>query len=171
MSLRAESIPPDAWQSIGEVLIQSIMLNFQVGGRPEQWPQSKRAQFKNSVDGEGSHKTLVDTGALMNSGRADVGTNFVDVTWGQGLPYAVAQNFGADINQTVTERQRAFFWAKWYESDGTIPAFKAMALAKTLHIVLPQRKFMRIQDEDVQTILNILRNYIINNQNFPITIS
>ncbi|MBL7818596.1 MAG: hypothetical protein JNL70_26590, partial [Saprospiraceae bacterium] len=57
------------------------------------------------------------------------------------------------ITQTVTDRQRAFFWAKHYEAKAASQAvlaerWKRMALSKTLTIVMPQRQFMPKPNEN-----------------------
>jgi phage gpG-like protein len=170
MQLRMENIPSDIWQSIGELIIESVHQNFLVGGRPEQWVESKHVMSHSGpqIAEPAFTRTLIGTGVLMNSEKMRVGGNFVEVTWGEGLPYAKIHQFGGVIDQTITDQQRRFFWAKYYSSENEM--FKAMALSKTLHIVIPQRRYLRIQDEDLIEITNYLRNYIINNQKYSITI-
>lgn len=46
--------------AIGETLVNSILKNFDEGGRPDKWPESKRVQKKGG-------QTLVDTAVMKNS--------------------------------------------------------------------------------------------------------
>lgn len=45
---------------IGETLVNSVLKNFDEGGRPEKWEESKRAQREGG-------QTLVDTAVMRNS--------------------------------------------------------------------------------------------------------
>jgi len=60
---------------------------------------------------------------------------------GSKVPYANIHQHGGSIDQTqtVTDKQRGFFWAMYYQMDDD--KYKAMALADTLtiHIDMPAR--------------------------------
>ena len=64
----------------------------------------------------------------INQYRVDVVVNAV---------YAAVHEYGGTF--TVTERQRGFFWAKWYQSGD--PMWKALALSATYTI--PPRPYLR----------------------------
>lgn len=88
---------------------------------------------------------LVKTGQLRRSLRTAHGPNYFEIY--TDVPYAQIHNEGGTITQTVTPKQRAFFWAKYYaalkaRSATEASMYKGMALAKTLHIKIPKRQFM-----------------------------
>jgi len=81
------------------------------------------------------------SGHLRRSLRLTSGRGYFEV--GTSLPYAKAHNEGAII--TVTDRQRAFFWAKHSKAKRRKRAdeaemWKRMALSKK--ITIPKRQFM-----------------------------
>ena len=59
---------------------------------------------------------------------------------GTTVPYLPIHHHGGTIRQTVTEKQRAFFWAMAYQTSDE--KFKAMALSTELTIHIPQRPVM-----------------------------
>lgn len=62
---------------------------------------------------------------------------------------------GAKISKTA--KQKAFFWAKWYESGQTDTKWKALALSKSAFIVLPKRPFLAPAiDQGLNSIYDIL---------------
>lgn len=85
----------------------------------------------------------------------------VSVTYGFDLsvvPYARIHEEGGTYTQTVTPKQRAFFWAQ-YKRTGQ-DKFVAMALSKTLTVTMPARPFLKkgIQeffDTDLQTLVDL----------------
>jgi phage gpG-like protein len=165
MAARLEAIPQSVFQTIGEMFIESIHMNFDVEGRPIQWPPSKAAL-------EEGRKTLTKTGALRNSGQIEeITPNSVTVTWGNGLPfdYGVVHQFGDSWTATPTEKQRKFMWAKWYQNKAATQ-YKGSALAKTWNIHLPARRFFNLQDDFLQSAGEVMRQYIINGQTEGITI-
>jgi len=57
------------------------------------------------------------------------------------MKYAAIHNDGGTITQTITAKQRKFFWAKFYETGD--PVWKARALRKgNVKIEMPKRQFM-----------------------------
>lgn len=70
---------------IGETIRSSVVYNFEVGGRPEKWPESNRAILQ---DGQ----TLVDTGRLRTSINYQAGRDRVEV--GTNVVYAAIHQFG-----------------------------------------------------------------------------
>lgn len=92
-----------------------------------------------------SRAVLVKSGALRRSLRMRAGNDYFEIY--SEMPYAKAHNEGATIIQTVTPRQKKFFWAMYYKElkyGGYSQAsmWKGMAMSKTLTIKIPKRKFM-----------------------------
>ncbi len=90
---------------------------------------------------------LVKSGALRRSLRMSVSGTVISIH--TDMPYAQGHNEGAKITQTVTPRQRRFFWAMHYKAkktkrDKEAGMWKSMALATTININLPKRQFMDI---------------------------
>ncbi|MBK9458291.1 MAG: phage virion morphogenesis protein [Sphingobacteriales bacterium] len=105
-------------------------------------------------------------GILSKSGnlRRSIRTTKVtedNVTVGTYKKYAQIHNEGGTITQTPTPKQRKFFWAKYYASEKTNEAWKGAALAKQIHITIPQRKFIG----NSQTLDNEIDDHILNELN------
>lgn len=142
-----------ALEKSGLWMLQSIQRNFEVGGRPS-WPESKRLP----VGG----RTLIDSGALYESGEYSVSGNTTTVTWGRGIPYAGIQNYGGTVNPTITDKSKKFFWAMFYQSGEEF--WKWMALkpeGEVLTVNIPARRFMMFQDEDIDKITEFFRDYAV----------
>lgn len=113
--------------------------------REEEKRQQERVRSgKRRTRGRNPRKTkgrsiLVGTGELKKSIRIlRRGNN--SVTVGSSLPYAGIHNEGGNIIQTPTEKQKAFFFAKYKETENEI--YLQMATAKQLKIRIPKRKFL-----------------------------
>jgi phage gpG-like protein len=138
---------------IAQLLENSVRRNFQEGGRPDKWPASKRADDQAAYGSE-SGQTLIDTARLMNSivgmgdpDRVRVGTN---------VEYAAAHNFGVDqeITQQVREHVRRITRAFGREIPLTEVTVKPHQ--RKVHMQLPARPFMLIQDEDWDDIADVV---------------
>lgn len=138
---------------IAELLENSVRQNFRAGGRPEKWPRSKRAD-RDAGYGEGSGQTLLDTAVLMNS-IVGVGDK-VSVQVGTNVPYAAAHNFGVDkeITQQVREHVRRITQAFGKPIDLTEVRVKSHS--RKMHMNLPAREFMLVQDTDWEDIEDIV---------------
>lgn len=108
---------------------------FKNGGRINKWKQRDRSNEKGKKKGA----TLVRSGALKRSVRI-IRASASEVVIGSDVPYAKIHNEGGMINQQVTAKQRAFFWAKYKATKNEM--YKRMALAASLEIKMPQRQFM-----------------------------
>ena len=129
----------DASEAIAQLLENSVRQNFRDGGRPEKWPRSKRAD-RDAGYGEKSGQTLVDTARLMNSITSEGDKTSVRV--GTNVEYAAAQQ----ISQQVREHVRRITQAFGKPIDMT--AVQVKAHSRKVHMELPQREFMLIQEED-----------------------
>lgn len=107
-----------------------------IDSRFERWPRRKT--------GNDGRAVLVKTGALRRSLRMRVGKTWVEIY--TTVPYAKAHNEGDTIVQTVTARQRRYFWAMHAQTKKTggrdAELWRRMALSTTITIKLPKRQFM-----------------------------
>lgn len=142
---------------IAQLLENSVRRNFREGGRPDKWQASKRADGDAGY-GNKSGQTLVDTARLMNSivgvgdhDSARVGTN---------VAYAAAHNFGIDkeVTQQVREHVRRITQA--FGKPVEMKAVTVKAHSRKLHMKLPAREFMLIQDEDMEDIADVITGNI-----------
>ncbi len=74
----------------------------------------------------------------------DISSDRIKITKGTKVPYRIHQ-YGGQIEQNVTEKQKAFFWAMAMQTGDE--KFKAMALSGTLSIKIPKRPFMPEESE------------------------
>lgn len=105
--------------------------------RYERWQRRK-----GNPDGRA---VLVKSGALRRSLRLRVGRTWFEIS--TGMKYAKAHNEGGTIVQTVTPRQRRYFWAmsakhKKLGQPDAAEMWRRMALSETLTIKMPKRQFM-----------------------------
>lgn len=127
---------------IGIIATSKHMIN--PGGRTNA-VDSKRIT---SRSGRTARSLAPQGGALTPSGSREQirsikgATDGVKGEFGSRVDYLPTHEFGATINQTVTARQIAFFWAKWFESGEDVwkaSALKFMHKSKTLQITVPAR--------------------------------
>jgi phage gpG-like protein len=135
----------DEMKQIMSYQMGSVLDTLAQGGKPP-WARTKaRAiarlhdRFANTIHGESD-----ETSATIKGG---------------GTPDAFAHQFGADFLEIVTPKQRGFFWKRFYDTGDEM--WKAMALSKSLHIVIPQRSFMEFQEEDKEYIANLFKARLI----------
>jgi len=70
----------------------------------------------------------------------------VEVTAGEGVPYAAIQNNGGTITVKMTDKMRKYFWYMYKQTGKGM--WKGLALTKkeTLTIKIPQRQFIGNSD-------------------------
>lgn len=140
----------DAGRAIATVLENSVRQNFEEGGRPNKWQESKRAR-------EQGGQTLRDTDRLYNSITAafDAANNQVRV--GTNVVYAPAHHFGA--HQTVVQhvREHVAIRNQAFGRPMTPRPVTVRAHDRTMPLKLPARPFMMIQSEDWETIGDIVQ--------------
>lgn len=146
-----------ALDEAGLYMLQSIQRNFEMGGRPTEWPPLKR---QSGVSG--FNRPLMDTGALYNSGEYKIVGTEMTVTWGRGLPYAWIQNFGGTTHPVVSLKMKKFFWAMYFETEEEFWKFMALKpVGEVLTIEIPARMFMMFQDSDIEHITGLFANYAV----------
>lgn len=167
------------YKQAGAIMMKSVRDNFQAEGRynrggkdfeggSDKWTDlSDLTKLSRSMRGKYPGRILQVTGMLRNSISYEASNDGVRIfSAAPAGVYGHALQYGADITQTVTPKQRKFFWYMHYtvnkiakskrgkgKSKQRIsnPAFMRMALAKQLHIKLPPRPFLVIQPEDYVT--------------------
>ncbi len=100
-------------------------------------PWVKRAET------ETGHKILSSSLALRNSIKVKEATlNRIEITAGEGLPYAAIHNNGGTITVRVTEKMKKYFWAMYYKTENVY--WKNCALSTKSHftIQIPKRQFI-----------------------------
>jgi len=167
MASRLAFVPREAWEDVGGIVAEYNRQTFEVGGRPVAWPPSQAALREN-------RKTLVKSGKLKNSIQvSDIGPFHVVVSGGEGAPYGMAHQFGFDGVQPVTEKQRGFFWSKYYESKGTgdsalggkttetgeAQKWKRMALSTSLRVHVIKREWFNVPQNLGRVIADYLGKY------------
>jgi len=78
----------------------------------------------------------IHSGHLLESGHVETSNAGAEVVF--DAVYAAVHEYGLP-NQPITDRQRRFFWAMWYEERDSM--WKALALSETYTI--PARPYLR----------------------------
>jgi phage gpG-like protein len=120
-------------------VIEVEVENFVVKNFEDQAFAGRAWQGRVQGDSAKNRSLLVQTGRLRRDvTKAKTRGNVVEIS--SRLPYAAIHNEGGDIDQIVTPKQRAFFFYK-HKKTGDV-RWKHMALAKSLHIKIPERRFI-----------------------------
>lgn len=140
--------PGDA---IATVLENSVRQNFEEGGRPDKWTQSKRVASKGG-------QTLRDTDNLYNKITSAFDLQDGGVRVGTDVEYAAAHHFGVDqeVEQQVREHVRIIKQAFGKELKFPV-AVTVGKHERSTHLNLPARPFMLMQDEDWDTVKDIIQ--------------
>ena len=89
------------------------------------------------------HKILFQSYALKNSISIETASlKKIEISAGEGVPYATLHNEGGTVTVRVTKRSRRFFWYKYKQTGDT--KWKALALTKKhqLSSRIPKRQFI-----------------------------
>lgn len=126
------------FDEIGAYGVSSTQIRFvdqsDVDGNP--WKQSWRAKLQNG-------QTLRDTGRLMNSMTHNVLNNGVE--WGTNVDYAAALHYGAHIVPKTAQYLVFNVSGNW---------------RKVKEVTNPPRSFLGINNEDDESILNIIGRHL-----------
>ena len=106
-----------------------------------------------------SNKILLKSGTLRNSivVRNRQGYKFDIVA---DTPYAKIMNNGGTINQTLTDKQIAFFWAKYKETGNLKFKNAARAINKKIHIIIEKREFMGYGTRVIPLINQVINKFL-----------
>lgn len=150
----------EALKRVSEMMHLDMLIGFDLSGRGDPWAPLKYRKGK----------PLVLTGALRASGEATSGADYAQTTAGRGMMHAPLQQYGGETHPVVTERSRAFYWAKWYETHEVM--WKAMALkykvGDKMTIRIPARPFLAWVPEQVEAYQKVLLGGMITTE--PITV-
>jgi len=132
---------------IGKIVRDSVVTNFDLGGRPTKWIPSIRALKDND-------KTLIDTGRLQRSINYQVsGKDTVSV--GTNVDYAAIHQLGGVIRHPARKRVLNFKIHKGGKNKGRILFAKAKKAnyqetvqGKAYDIRIPARPFLMVQESD-----------------------
>lgn len=142
-----------ALKRVAAMMHADMVMAFDNSGRGDPWTPLRYRRGK----------PLVDTGTLRASGVATSGPDFAQVSAGRGLVYARIQQEGGTTHPVVTEKSRAFFWAKWFETGEIM--WKAMALkykvGDTMEIRIPARPYLAWIPEEVVRYQEVLGKALI----------
>lgn len=98
------------------------------------WPKRKDTM---------SHKILSLSLALRNSikiDRADL--KRIEISAGNGVPYAAIHNNGGTITVTVTEKMRRYFWYMYKKTGDAHWKYAALTKKDKFIIHIPKRQFI-----------------------------
>jgi len=149
---------------IGVRLVELFKDNIENGNQLEMgggWVKWKNEQATQDIDNYvfngGKHTLLLRTRQLENSIQL--------IAWDDktckitsDTPYSAILAEGGEFVQTVTDKQRKFFWAMYYKSNNQL--WKILALRKTLNIKIPSRNYMEINDNVRKEIDKWINDYI-----------
>ena len=179
ISLAARDLTP-AMEKIGISGMASVDMRFEreVGPDGQAWAALAPSTIKRKAKA-GRERKLQWSGRMRASFTRQVEST--SVTWGVNLPYAGAQQHGADISryaQTVLNKRISLRRAKRTvtRKDGTVVEYSAMLFAKAGdkrvvamarrvvgegHIVIPARPFAGINDEERRIYITLIRDHVL----------
>lgn len=141
--------PTPAMDAIGNLLVTSILRNFEAGGRPKKWRPLKPATKKRKK----TQKTLIETGRLRDSITFKLENKGRRLVVGTNIGYAATHQFG--FKGRVEQRVRAHSRRTRSGKQTTVRAHR-----RTIHQHIPARPFILIQKEDVMEIRHILEHFL-----------
>ncbi len=147
-----------ALNAIGLYVMSSVDRNFAEGGRPIRWKPSQRAIDQNGL-------TLVDKSRLRGSITKKVSGDTLTV--GTNVKYAAIHHFGGDIEKEkkvkVIAHYRYLRKMGGYKKDGKTyyPFIHRPESMRKVHIKMPARPYLMLQDEDIPIIKRITADHII----------
>jgi phage gpG-like protein len=134
------------WDDIGQIMLTSVMTNFEVGGRPAWQKPINPREFE----------PLINTGRLRNQYVINKGTDFVSITW--TAPYASVHQSIETQRPKVSQQMHNFFLAKLIDArennSPDLDMWKGLYKKKLgTPINIPQRRFAMFQEEDKKLII------------------
>jgi phage gpG-like protein len=141
---------------ISTVLVTSIAENFQAGGRPDPWQELSDATLLAKAP---KTAPLIDSGDLFDSIRGDSGPDFASASTDR--IYARIQQLGGTIDQMVDvpahERMISQAFGKPLDKPRKV---QVRAHERHMHVEIPARPFMVVQDEDLETFGKAIVDYL-----------
>lgn len=134
----AEEALKDLPDKVGELAVSFFKASFDQEGFTDfsfmAWPKRLHSY---------SHPLMRKSMNLQNSIRvSEASLKRVEVSAGEGLPYAELHNQGGTVSVELTDKMRKYFWAMYYKTNEL--RYKYMALTKEPRMVIkmPQRQFI-----------------------------
>lgn len=94
-----------------------------------------------------SHKILSNSLALRNSVKIKQATlKCIEISAGEGLPYAAIHNNGGTITVRVTDKMKKYFWAMFYKTGDAYWQNAALTTKTNFVIQIPKRQFIGESD-------------------------
>ena len=142
-----------AFERASQYMLESILKNFEQGGRPVAW-KPKKGGFAESGGVSGIPSFLGGpNGSIAQSMGKNFGNDYAEageIT--RFLPYVDIHNDGGTIDHPGSDKFQAFqIGGKWVFTHGTRPH----------EIPMPQREFILFQDEDYPEIDKIFKQYAV----------
>lgn len=157
--------PAPMLKEIGETMVASVLRNFEAEGRPTKWaPLSPMTIARRRNQNKGSIKILQDTGRLKNSITYDI-TRYggTAVAIGTNVEYGRIHQLGGKAHFPAhIEKVRSHIRVMGSKSV-KVAAHNRKVKARTA--VIPQRKYLMFQKQDIQDIRSIILEHLQNTQN------
>ena len=140
----------------------SVVRNFEVGGRPTKWTPSKRSQLTHKSKADGisrKGKTLVDKGILRNSiNTRIVGNRIVTES---PVKYARIHNEGGTITGTFAVKSHTRIIKQAFGHPlKRAKKIQIKAHTRNVNIKIVKREFMLLQEVDYQYFANQIEENI-----------
>ena len=143
-------------ETIAKEAAEIAVKHFKDSFEKQGFTDSSFIPWPNRNDGAG-HQLMQLNNNLYNSIAAtSITKDGVEITAGEGLPYAAIHNNGGTITVTVTPLMKKFFWAKFIETDKEMWKFLYLSKKEQLTIKIPQRQYIgesQALDKSVNTII------------------
>lgn len=149
-----EGVPEDIAERARAFFLQSFIKQGFTDASFIPWPKH--------ADSQTDHKLLSASLALRDSIKIKSATiDEVEISAGEGLPYAEIQNNGGTITVRVTKRMRKYFWAMYYKTGQSKYKFMALTNKEQFKIHIPKRQFIGESMQLNRKIDNIMIDYIL----------
>lgn len=153
--------PQPALKQIGELMVASIHKNFEEQGRPTKWaPLSPMTLAMRRNKDKSSIKILQDTGRLRNSITYDATrSGGTAVAIGTNVKYGKIHQYGGKVNIPAITIVPKKAKALRFVINGKV-VFAKSVYQKARVAVIPQRKFLQFQEQDISDIREVLLEHM-----------
>lgn len=139
---RFDQIPEGLFEGIAKHAAGQAISHFKGSFFKQGFTDTSFVAWPKRADSLG-HKLLRLSNTLMDSVKATTVTkDRVEITAGEGVPYAAIHNNGGTIKVKVTQKMRKYFWYMYKQTGAGM--WKGLALTKKemLSITIPQRQYI-----------------------------
>ena len=143
---------PDMMRQASELMYNSLIKNFNEGGRPTKW--------KKKVTPVGNYIPSF-RGNTVSRVRKSSGTDWAKAGIENPKIYDYANEFGAKPRPKVTEKSKLFFWRMFFLTGNEMWKFMAlMKVGRTLKPTISARRAFFFQVEDKTKLKEMLSGFI-----------